>query len=116
MCACSEIAVEEDEILLHSLILQLTHLLLTDSKRYNTQLQMKGNNYIVIERVLNYIQENLASDLSLETVSSFASQSHFSYVFKRKMNVTPREYVRNVSKRYNIPPSMTTPSEGQEYK
>lgn len=156
MCACSEIAVEEDEILLHSLVLQLVHLLLTDSKRHNTRLQMKGNNYVVIERVLNYIQENLSSDLSLEAVSSFAgfspvhfhklffkatgrtlreyvegqrikkamqlllstkmnltqiayecgfaSQSHFSYVFKRKMNVTPREYVRNVSDRYNTPP------------
>ena len=31
----------------------------------------------------------------------FSSQSYFSYAFKKKMNVTPREYVKNIYKKYS---------------
>ena len=32
----------------------------------------------------------------------FSSQSYFSYVFKRKMKITPREYVKDVYAKYGI--------------
>lgn len=147
-----ENAVADDELLLHSLILQLIHLLKTDCKKQAARESMKGNHFTVIEQVLHHIQENLSENLSLETVSAFAgfspvhfhklfrnatgrtlreyveeqrikkaahlllstklnltqiayecgfaSQSHFSLVFKRKMKLTPRDYVRKISERY----------------
>ena len=38
------------------------------------------------------------SDIALEC--GFSSQSYFSYVFKRKMKMTPREYEKQVNRRY----------------
>lgn len=134
------------------MILQLVHLLQTDSKKQAVRARIPGNHFAVIEQVLNFIQENLSSELSLEVISDFAgfspvhfhkifksatgrtlrayveeqrikkaahlllstkmnltqiayecgfaSQSHFSFVFKCKMKITPRDYVRKISERY----------------
>lgn len=38
------------------------------------------------------------SDIALEC--GFSSQSYFSYVFKKKMNMTPREYEKHINRRY----------------
>lgn len=153
MCEYYENAVEDDELLLHSLVLQLIHLLKSDCKKQETRELMKSNHFAVIEKVLSYIQEHLSEDLSLQQVADFAgfspvhfhkvfrnatgrtlreyveeqrikkaahlllstkmnltqiayecgfaSQSHFSLVFKRKMKLTPRDYVRKISERYD---------------
>ena len=147
-----ETAVETDEIILYSYVLELIHMLIKDSDRLQRHEKAKPNNYEVIERAIKYIKKNLTSDLSLETVSKysqmspihfhncfktatartlreyveeqrikkaanmlittdftladiayecgFSSQAYFSYAFKRKMNVTPREYAKQIFKRY----------------
>ena len=143
---------EDDKIIIHSLILELIYTLSKDSQKLFFRESIKSSNYKVIETTINYIKTNLTSDLSLETVSEFAgfspihfhncfkastgktlheyveeqrikkaanmlittnntltqiayecgfsSQSYFSYAFKRKMQLTPREYAREVFERY----------------
>lgn len=145
-------AVETDEIILSSLVMELIHTLITDSDRLLKREKIRTNNYEVIERAIKYIKDNLTSDLSLETVSryakmspihfhncfktatartlrqyveeqrikksanmlittnftltdiayecGFSSQAYFSYAFKRKMGVTPREYAKQIFDRY----------------
>ena len=144
---------ENDKIILCSLILRLIYLLDKDSKKQMYRDKLKSGNYEIIENVIKYIQENLTSDLSLNTLASYASlspihfhncfksatgktlheyveeqlikkaaellvstdatlteisyecgfssQSYFSYAFKRKMKMTPREYEQEIYKRYD---------------
>lgn len=148
----SETAVETDEIMLYSCVLELIHMLIKDSSKLQKRDKTKTNNYEVIERAIKYIKENITSDLSLETVSryakmspihfhncfktatartlreyveeqrikkaanmlittdftladiayecGFSSQAYFSYAFKRKMHITPREYAKQIFKQY----------------
>ncbi len=152
LCKYYDSALENDKIILHSLILELIYVLSNDSKKPFYRDKMKNNNYEIIEIVIKHIKENLTSDLSLETVAAyvslspihfhnffkaatgktlheyveeqrirksanllvttdltlaeiaykcgFSSQSYFSYAFKRKMHLTPREYAKEVYKRY----------------
>lgn len=154
MCKYYDSQLEIDKISVHSLILELIHMLYNDSKRQTYKGKMKNNNYEIIERTINYIKKNLTSDLSLSSVAAYASlspihfhncfkaatgrtlheyveeqriknaaellvttdktlteisyecgfssQSYFSYAFKRKMKMTPREYVKEIYKRYDI--------------
>lgn len=152
MCKYYETGLESDEIILHSLILELVFLLLREATKTKLMKSMNSANVMAIERVIKYIKENLTEDLSLEKLSAlagfspiyfhnsfksatgmtvreyveeqrikkavnilvttdktltsvayecgFSSQSYFSYAFKRKMKLTPREYVKQVFSRY----------------
>ena len=45
----------------------------------------------------------LSTDWTLTRIAQecgFASQSYFSFAFKRKMEMTPREYTRSMAERY----------------
>lgn len=153
LCKYYDSQLETDIIIIHSLILKLIHKLYSDSKKQFYREKMKNNNYKIIEDAINYIKNNLTSDLSLATVAShlslspihfhncfkvgtgktlreyveeqrikkavnllvttnatlteisyecgFSSQSYFSYAFKRKMKMTPREYVKEIYRRYD---------------
>jgi AraC-like DNA-binding protein len=144
--------VMSEEMILHSIILELVYNLEGDSKKTTVREKMKSSNYAVIEKVINYIKENPTADLSLSKVASmagfsevyfhncfkastgetlhayvetqrikkaakmllrtdktlteiayecgFSSQSYFSYAFKRKLGVTPREYAKKVFDQY----------------
>lgn len=143
--------IENDEIKLQSLILELIHLLIKTANQQTLMYQL-SNNYNVIEQAIEYIKNNLSSDLSLETLSNqasfsavhfhnffkkatgttlhkyveeqrikkainlllttnmtlteiafecgFSSQTYFSFAFKRKTNLTPRDYVKQAIKKY----------------
>lgn len=153
LCRHSESPLESGKIKVFSLILELVYLLEKDSKKQFYRDRYKSGNYEIIENVVKYIKENLTSDLSLNTVASYASlspihfhncfksatgktlheyveeqrikkstellvstdltlteisyecgfssQSYFSYAFKRKMKMTPREYAKEIYKRYD---------------
>ena len=154
LCEYEKSALQIDKIKLHSLILDLVHMLARDSRRQNSRVGEGYSNREVIEKVIRYIKSNLDSDLSLEAVSAYAnlstihfhncfksatgrtlhdyveekrikramdlllttdmtlteiafacgfsSQSYFSYVFKRRMKMTPREYAKTINSRYDI--------------
>ena len=61
--------------------------------------------YIEEQRIKKAINLLLTTNLSLTQIAfdcGFSSQSYFSYVFKRRMNVTPREYVKKLYNMYEI--------------
>lgn len=54
-----------------------------------------------IRKAVNFLVE---TDLTLSEIAyecGFSSQSYFSYAFKKKMNLTPREYAKEIYNRYD---------------
>ena len=151
MCEIYSDGSRQNDLLLHSLILELVHLLKKYSHRQEARSYSK-NNQKVIQRTIDYINDNLSSELCLEKIAAeanftatyfhklfkastgktlheyiedrrikkainlmlttdmtltriayecgFSSQSYFSYAFKRKMNMPPREYVELIFEKY----------------
>ncbi len=87
--------VDTNEIILHSLILELIHTLMNDARKPLSHDHIKRNHYKAIENAIQYIKENLASELSLETIAKQAGFSpvHFHKVFKAATHQTLHEYV-----------------------
>jgi len=85
----------EDEILLYSLVTELIYMLAKDSERVRLREQIKPNNFVIIERAIKYIKENLSADLSLKTVAAYAGMSpiYFHNCFKTATARTLREYI-----------------------
>ena len=154
LCKYYDTGVDDNEIIIQSLILKLIHVINNDSKRIANTFSVRHAGYAVIEDTLKYIKEHPTDCLSLEALASrvhlspihfhnlfktsvgktlhdyveeqrikkavnllittdysltkiayecgFSSQSYFSYVFKRRMNKTPREYVQEVYSKYEI--------------
>ena len=95
LCANYDTAIGFDEIILHSLILELIYTLTNDSKKMKLRNEIKDSNYETIEKTIKYIKENLTSDLSLEAIAEYAGFSpiHFHNLFKASTGRTPHEYV-----------------------
>lgn len=95
LCEYYDRAVDSDEIILYSLILELIHTLINDSKKLILRDHIKRGNYKTIEKAIKYIKENLTSDLSLGTMAKRAGFSpiHFHNVFKASTGRTLHEYV-----------------------
>lgn len=152
MCTAFDSGQEEDEILLHSLVLQLIHTMLEDSARAAFSHGAKSSNREAIESTISFIHGNLTADLSLAALADragfsrihfhksfksatgktlrdfveeqrikkasnmlvstgktlteiayecgFSSQSYFSYAFKKRIGLTPREYAKKTISRY----------------
>ena len=59
--------------------------------------------YIEEQRITDAIRLLTTTNMTLTEIaleSGFSSQSYFSFVFKRKMKMTPRQYVKKSSERY----------------
>ena len=59
--------------------------------------------YVEEQRLKQAISLLLTTDRSLTEIAydcGFSSQSYFSYVFKRRMHCTPRQYVKELNRRY----------------
>lgn len=59
--------------------------------------------YVEEQRIKKAIHLLLTTDRSLTAVAyecGFSSQSYFSYVFKRKMKTTPRQYIDSLYQKY----------------
>lgn len=95
LCKYYDTAVDLDEIILHSLILELIYILVNDSKRPALRNHIKGRNYETIAKIIQYIKENLTSDLSLEAAANYAGFSpiHFHNFFKASTGRTLHAYV-----------------------
>ena len=61
--------------------------------------------YVEEIRIRRSINLLMTTDMTLTEIAyqcGFSSQSYFSYVFKRKMKSTPREYIRQLNTRYEL--------------
>jgi len=63
------------------------------------------HNYVEEQRLRKAIQFLQTTDYSLTKIAyecGFSSQSYFSYIFKRRMKQTPRQYVRELYNKYEL--------------
>ena len=61
--------------------------------------------YVEEQRIKKAAGLLVSTDLTLTEISyecGFSSQSYFSYAFKRKMKITPREYAKEIYRHYDI--------------
>ena len=77
--------------------MELIYQMQKDSKRNLFYGNTKSNNYAVIENSIQYIKENLAGELDLESLSEMFSFSptHFHRCFKSATGKTLREYIEH---------------------
>ena len=147
-----ENSTDVDNVILQSLILELIYKLYNDTKCLENDNVRESANREIINKAVQYIDDNLTNTLSLEELSKFvgfspiyfhnmfktstgltlhqyveilrikkastllvttnmtlaqialecgfSSQSYFNFAFKRKMKMTPREYVKVSNNRY----------------
>lgn len=150
LCAHYDTALERDQLLLQSRVLELIYLLCRHAAAQ--EIRNRSNHADAVERAMRFVRDNLTAELSLARVAEevsfspvhfhtcfkkatgvtlrefveeqrvknaarllvetnltlseiayecgFSSQPYFSYVFKKRMSMTPREYVRNAYSRY----------------
>lgn len=61
------------------------------------------HDYLLDKKIKTAADMLLTTDYSLSRIAyecGFSSQSYFSYIFKKRMNATPREYMRNIYNKY----------------
>ena len=99
-------SIDIDEIILHSLFLELVHTLINDSIKQALKEQMKTGNYDTINKITTFIKDNLTSNLTLSSLSSKAgfSPTYFHKLFKSSTGKTVHEYVeeQRIKKAINL--------------
>ena len=92
---CFDTGIPEDKLLLHSLILQLVYKLKQSTPASVFNYSHKHNHHIVIEQSIQYIKENLSTELTLGLLAEKASFSPIYYhnLFKASTGKTTHEYI-----------------------
>ena len=98
MCHYYGTGVAEHSVMLQSLVLELVYCLSKKAATVQTRHRIKQNNYETIKATLNYIQENLTEDLTLETLAKRASFSttYFHKLFKSSTGKTLHDYIEDL--------------------
>ena len=96
LCEHHNTGISNDDILLQSLILKLIYILSENSASI-IKSTPKSNNHKTIERTLEYINNNLSADLTLERLASAANFNaiYFHKLFKASTGKTLHEYVED---------------------
>ena len=96
LCEHYNTGITNDDILLQSLILKLIYILSENSASV-IKFTQKSNNHKTIERTLEYINNNLTADLTLESLASAANFNaiYFHKLFKASTGKTLHEYVED---------------------
>ncbi len=106
LCKHYDEGLETDEIRIQSLILELIHILISDSEKQTFKEKVKGRNYEIIERTDKHIKNNLTSDLSLESLADLAGFSpvYFHNCFKTSTGMTLHSFIelQRINKAKNL--------------
>ena len=83
LCTYYDTALRDDRIMMQSIVLELIFTLCKHTEGHRHHINTKSNSYLIIEKAMEYIKENLTSELSLEAVSEQMSFSpiHFLNIF-----------------------------------
>ena len=96
----------EDELMVQSLILKLVHFLRKNFLSIRSKNGLKGGNRQVIEDTLEYIRENLTSEMDLAFLANRASFSkiYFHKLFKASTGRTIHQYIeeQRIKKAINL--------------
>ena len=105
LCEHYNTGIANDDILLQSLILKLLYVL-SQNAHSPTGFTPKNSNRKTIERILEYIKDNLTADLSLERLASEAnfSTTYFHKLFKASPGKNLHEYIeeQRIKKSINL--------------
>ena len=95
LCEHYNTGLPEDDILVQSLILRLAYLLKSYAPINRIKHSPKSNRHKVIEQIVEYIDKNLTSDLSLEALAGMAKFTpiYFHKLFKASTGKTLHRYV-----------------------
>lgn len=98
LCTLYDNSLDIDNLMIHSLILKLIHMLHSDSKYMSHHGKLRSSNYEIIERAIGFINENYAQPLQLEDLSKHVSLSpiYFHTSFKAATGRTPHQYLNEV--------------------
>ena len=106
MCRYYDDSLDDDNIILHSLILKLVHTIYSDCKKLQRRNKIKSNNYELIDKAMKFIDKNLTSQLALEDIAKHVSLSpiYFHNSFKAATGKTPHEYLneKRIKKAANL--------------
>ena len=96
LCELYNTKIETDDILLQSLILKLVYIL-DKNTTHLIKSTPKSNHHKTIERTLEYINNNLTADLTLEMLASAENFNaiYFHKLFKASTGKTLHEYVED---------------------
>ena len=96
MCEHYNTGIANDDILLQSLILKLIYIL-SENAASVIKSTPKSNNHEAIERTLEYINNNLSAELTLERLASAANFNaiYFHKLFKASTGKTLHEHVED---------------------
>jgi len=97
MCDNFGVGLAENELMLHSMILELVCLLKRHSPEAKMNYQAKNNRHEAIQKTIDYIKLNLSSDMSLEKLACDAgfAPTYFHKLFKASTGKTIREYIED---------------------
>ena len=97
ICENHSAGLPENEIMLQSLILELIYLLSSYSTSAKIGSGTKNNNHKIIEDTVEYIKNNLTSELDLKTLSDAAkfTPTYFHKLFKASTGETLHDFVEN---------------------
>ena len=105
LCEHYNTGIANDDILLQSLILKLIYILSQNSAPV-IKYAPKSNNHKTIERTLEYINNNLSADLTLEGLAKAANFNaiYFHKLFKASTGKTLHEYIeeQRIKKSINL--------------
>ena len=95
LCSLYDIKSNEEQLLIHSHVLRLIHLLNQYTLPYKIKHVPRRNNNEFITKTVEYIGANLTADLSLEALSKSVGFSpvYFHKLFKASTGKTLRDYV-----------------------
>lgn len=106
LCKHHNTGLPEDDILVQSLILRLVYLLSSYGPTHRIKHSPKSNRHKIIEQTVEYIDNNLTSDLSLEALAGMAKFTpiYFHKLFKASTGKTLHRYVeeKRIKKSINL--------------
>lgn len=96
LCKHYDSSLDGNDIIIHSLILELVHTLTNDSNKQLYKQNFPSGNYEAVNSAIGYIKKNLTGDLSLSAVAEYANLSpiHFHNCFKSATGETLHDYVQ----------------------
>ena len=106
LCEHYNTGLPEDDILVQSLILRLAYLLKSYAPISRIKHSPKSNRHKIIEQIVEYMDKNLTSDLSLEALAGMAKFTpvYFHKLFKASTGNTLHRYVeeKRIKKSINL--------------
>lgn len=101
-----ESGVENDLMMLHSLMLRLVYMIERDTEKIRNNSSKENRRDLLMEQAMEFIDENFTSQICLDDIAKYVSLSpiHFHNRFRNATGKTPHDYVleKRIKKAENL--------------